>query len=155
MLTVDDNAFDRSSRPTAIALSLFSMRCMEHWKHDVDDYDRAMILVAVVSISAERLLRAEIDPVERQLERPISIERLAKCNISSIAAATGINRETARRKVASLIEQGLLQKARDGSIRFTPGTIQKASTLQLVRRQLDGVVRMANDLIRLGVVIEK
>ena len=154
MLTVDDNAFDKASRPTAIALSIFSMRCMEHWKHDVDDYDRAMILVAVVAISAERLLRAEFQPLERQLDRPISSERLAKCNISSIAAATGINRETTRRKVASLIEQGLLLRAEDGSIGFTPGTIQKASTLQLVRRQLDGIVRVANDLIRLGVVIE-
>lgn len=153
-LTVDDDAFDAASRPTAIALTLFTMRCMEHWKHDVQDYDRAMILVAVVAIRSERLLRAEIEPQERQLERPIGSERLARCNISCIAAATGINRETTRRKVGSLIEQGLLHKLEDGSIGLAPGRLQKASTLQLVRKQLDGVVRLANDLVRLGVVTE-
>lgn len=153
-LIVDDNAFDAASRPAAIALALFTMRCMEHWKHDVADYDRAMILVAVVAITSERLLRAEIEPLERQLARPISSDRLAKCNISSIAAATGINRETTRRKVASLIDQGLLQRSEDGSIGFTPGSLQKASTLQLVRRQLDAVVRLANDLIKLGIVAQ-
>ena len=41
-LRIDDDAFTENSRPAAIALTLFTMRAMERWKHDVDDYDRAM-----------------------------------------------------------------------------------------------------------------
>jgi hypothetical protein len=151
-LIVDEEAARGASRVTAIALALFTMRCMEHWKHDVDDYDGAMILVAIVAITSERLLRTELYPEEKELARAITPERLAKCNVSSIASATGINRETTRRKVNALVDRGLLVKAADGSIGFTPGILQQGTTLALVRRQLDGVVRLANELIRMGVL---
>jgi hypothetical protein len=151
-LAVDEDAARGASRLTAIALALFTMRCMEHWKHDVDDYDGAMILVAVVAISSERLLRTELEPEEKELARAITPDRLAKCNVSSIASATGINRETTRRKVNALVEQGLLIRGADGSVAFTPGILQQTSTLALVRRQLDGVVRLVNELTRMGVL---
>jgi hypothetical protein len=149
-LIVDDDAFAANSRPTAIAIALFTMRFMEQWKHDVQDYDRAMMLVAVVAITSERLLRTDLENGERRLAQPISSRRLAKCNISSIASATGINRETTRRKVQSLIEAGLLQRFDDGSIGFAPGVLQKGSTLPLVRRQVDALVRVVNELMKLG-----
>jgi hypothetical protein len=151
-LIVDEEAARGASRLTAIALALFTMRCMEHWKQDVDEYDGAMILIAVVAITSERLLRTELDAEEKELTRAITPDRLARCNVSSIASATGINRETTRRKVNALVEQGLLVRGADGSIAFTPGILQQASTLTLVRRQLDGVVRLANELIRMGVL---
>ena len=151
-LTIDEEGARSNSRPAAIALALFTMRCMEQWKHEVEDYDRAMILVAVVAISSEKLMRAELQPMERNLEQPIETEKLARCNVSSIASATGINRETTRRKVDSLVRRGLLQRASDGTIGFPAGILQKATTLALVRRQIDPVVRLANELIRLGVI---
>lgn len=153
-LAVDEDAARGASRLAAIALALFTMRWMEHWKHDVDDYDGAMILVAVVAIRSERLLRTELAPEEKKLAHEITPDRLAKCNVSSIASATGINRETTRRKVNVLVEQGLLVRAGDGSIAFAPGLLQRSSTLELVRRQLDGVVRLANELTRMGVLQE-
>lgn len=153
-LIVDEETASGASRLTAIALALFTMRCMENWKHDVDDYDGAMILVAVVAITSERLLRTELEPEERKLARAITPERLARCNVSSIASATGINRETTRRKVATLVEKGLLVRGRDGHVAFAPGIMQRASTLELIRRQLHVVVRLANDLTRMGIVKE-
>lgn len=151
-LIVDEEAASGASRLTAIALALFTMRWMEHWKQNVRDYDAAMILVAIVAITSERLLRTGLDPEEKALARPITPDRLTKCNVSSIAGATGINRETTRRKVNALVKQGLLVRSEDGSIAFRPGIIQRDTTLALVRRQLDGVVRLANELIRMGVV---
>ena len=46
---------------------------------------------------------------------------LGKVNISSIAHATGLNRETARRKINDLVEQDLLTQFEDGSVGFRPG----------------------------------
>jgi DNA-binding transcriptional ArsR family regulator len=151
-LVVDEDAARGASRLTAITMALFTMRCMENWKQDVSDYDGAMILIAVVAITSERLLRTELAPEERELARAITPERLARCNVSSISSATGINRETTRRKVKALIEQGLLTREEDGTINFAPGFAQRDVSLTLVRRQLDGVVRLANELTRMGVL---
>lgn len=153
-LIIDEDAARSASRPTVILLSLFAMRFMEQWKLDVEDHDGAMILLAVVAISSERLLRTELSPEEMELTTPLSPDRLARCNVSSIASATGLNRETTRRKVNALIDQGLLTRRRDGSIAFAPGILQRESTLALVRRQLEAVVRLANDLIRMGTLRE-
>ena len=153
-LIVDEDGARSASRPTAIALSLFTMRAMELWKLDVDDHDSAMILVAVVAISSERLLRTELSPEEKALATAITPDKLARCNVSSIASATGINRETTRRKVNILIEKGLLVRQAGGNIAFAPGILQRESILVLFRRQLEAVSRLANDLIRMGVLRE-
>jgi hypothetical protein len=150
-LTVNETTMTRKSRIVALRLVLLTLRCMENWKHDVDDYDRAMILVAVAAITAERLLRIESSEDYSALNDPLPLGLIAKCNVSSIAAATGLNRETTRRKVDKLVELGLLVRI-DGSITFAPGVVQEPSTKDLVRRQLDDIVRTANELLRDGVL---
>lgn len=150
-LKINADQMDAKSRIVALRLVLVTLRCMENWKHDVDDYDRAMILVAVGAITAERLLRSDQSPALATMEEPLPSAMIAKCNVSSIAAATGLNRETTRRKVESLMELGLLTRI-DGSITFAEGIIQERSTQDLVRRQLDHIVKTNNELMRDGVV---
>lgn len=151
-LVINQAEMDRKSRIVGLRLVLLTLRCMENWKHDVDDYDRAMILVAVAAITAERLLRVDHSASHAALSEPLSTEKMARCNLSSIASATGLNRETARRKVDSLIEKGLLVRLGNGTITFAPGVIQEESTEALVRLQLEDVVRTGNDLLRDGVL---
>jgi hypothetical protein len=151
-LVVNQAEMDRKSRIVALRLVLLTLRCMENWKHDVDDYDRAMILVAVAAITAERLLRTDHSESHAALNEPLPPGLMARCNVSSIASATGLNRETTRRKVDSLIEKGLLVRLDNGTITFAPGVVQEQSTQALVRRQLEDVIRTANDLVRDGVL---
>jgi|GEM_PF-1462926 len=129
---------------------MLTLRWMEKWRRNVSDYDSAMILVAVVAIAAERLTRADLPDELRDLSRPLPRDELARCNVRSIAAATRLNRETARRKVGALIEAGLLSKGDDGAIGFPPGHLQQDYIRELVRAQLDAVVRLTNDLCRDG-----
>jgi hypothetical protein len=150
-LNVNSDEMLGKSRIVALRLVQLTLRCMETWKHDVDDYDRAMILVAVAAITAERLLRGEPSASQATMTQALPASEIAKCNVSSIAAATGLNRETTRRKVDSLIELGLLVR-NAGSITFSPGIVQERSTLELVRRQLDHIVRTGNELLRDGVL---
>ncbi|HEX8585853.1 MAG TPA: hypothetical protein VF680_15770 [Allosphingosinicella sp.] len=151
-VVLDDAEADANSRVVLIRLSMLTLRCMENWRNDVRDYDQAMILVAIVAISAERLTRAALDAEGKNLEIPIAPDELAPCNISSIAAATGLNRETARRKVNELVEAGYLVKSDAGVVNFAPGRLRNAETLKMIRKQLEALTRTVSDLVRDGVL---
>ena len=151
-VVVNDTEAARNSRLTAIHLSLLTLRWMEHWKRNVADYDSAMIALAVVAITAERWTRAELEPELRDLSRPMAPEYLNSCNVSSIAAATGLNRETTRRKVNALVAQGILSKGATGVVGFAPGHLQKTQTMGLVRKQLESFNRTVDELVRTGVL---
>jgi hypothetical protein len=151
-ILVDPEQATAKSRMAAIRLALLTLRCMENWRQRVGDYDSAMILIAVVAITAERLTRITLEADLQSLEAKLPADRLAKCNVSSIASATGINRETTRRKVNELIAAGFLARSEDGGIEFAAGLLQEESTRELVRKQLESVVRVANDLIRDGIL---
>lgn len=152
-LTIDNDATQANSRLTAIRLALLTSRAMENWRRDVGDNDKAMILLAVVAICGERLTRTELPEKLRSIATPLPPGLAAECNVSSIAAATGLNRETTRRKVNALLEAGYLHRSEDGEISFPIGRQQDPATLEFVRRQLEAVARFANDAIRDGVLV--
>jgi len=149
-LTIDEERAAANSRLTAIRLAGLTLRWMENWRRNVQDYDSAMILLAVVAITAGRLLRADLDQDLRDMAAPLPEGTLAKCNVSSIAAATGLNRETTRRRVRALVERGFLVRMKDGTIRFRPGYLQQDRTIDLVRTQLETFARTADELAREG-----
>jgi len=126
------------------------LRYMEHWRVRVDGYDAVMILVAIAAIVAERLTRDnDLEPDLKSLRHPFPPERLTPCNVSSIASATGLNRETTRRKVKELVDAGVLARI-GGGISFAPGILQQGSTQEMLRRQLDCMVKLTNELLRDG-----
>ena len=126
---------------------------MENWRRDVGDNDKAMILLAVVAICGERLTRTELPEALRSVATPLPPGVAAECNVSSIAAATGLNRETTRRKVNALLEAGYLQRSDEGEISFPRARQQDPETLEFLRKQLEAVARFANDAIRDGVLV--
>jgi hypothetical protein len=148
---IDDQSAADNSRLTAIRLATLTLRLMENWRRRVDNHESLMVLLAVVAITADRLTRSDLPPELRKLEKPMPTEHLARCNISSIAAATGLNRETARRKVNELIRAGILARQAQ-EIGFATGHLQDPFIGGLVRDQLDSVTRFVNDLHRDGVL---
>jgi hypothetical protein len=152
-LLVDDHKAEAFSRLVSIRLTMLTLRWMENWRSGIDDCEKALILVAVMAISGERFTRGEeLDEELKDLRNPVPPERLPPCNISSIAAATGLNRETARRKVIELAEAGILDRSPNGLVSFKSGFLERGAMSELVRRQLEAVVRVVNDLIRDGPV---
>jgi hypothetical protein len=149
-ISVNEERAAANSRLTAIRLTMLTMRCMERWRTGVSDFDKAMILISVGAITSERFTRAGLDEDLKDLATPLPPEALAPCNVSSIAAATGLNRETTRRKVKALIDEGFLVRSEQGVINFTPGFFQQDFIHELIRSQLDSLVRTANDLVRDG-----
>ena len=151
---VDEAKFEECGRVAGIAIAAYTMRAMERWRQNLTDYDCVMIMVSVIAISSERLLRTGMPHEFRTLSRPIDTALLSKVNISSIAHATGLNRETARRKINDLIEQGLLARGSDGNISFAPGLVQGEVIRAQIRGQLGDIAAVANQLIRMGVLDE-
>ena len=151
-LTIDNEASAAMSRLTAIRLALLTSRAMENWREGVGDNESAMILLAVVAITGERLTRIELPPDLRSVSTPLPPGYAAGCNISSIAAATGLNRETTRRKVSALIERGYLCRCPRGEICVPASREQDPAMPDFLRRQLEAVTRFANESIRDGVL---
>lgn len=142
------------SRLIGIRFAMLTLRLMENWRRIFHDNDTALIALAIAVIMSERLMRTEVEPELETLAVPMPLETLAKCNISSVAAATGLNRETVRRRVNHLISMGMVVKE-NGAIRLAPGFTQQESVLDVVQQQFDEWRRTTTDLLRFGVVAER
>jgi hypothetical protein len=151
---VDETLLEARDRPAVIALALYTLRAMLGWRSHVPSYDCAMIMIAVVAITAERLLRTDIAPEQQRLDVPIDPALLQKCNVASIAHATGLNRESTRRKVNDMIEKGLLTRLEDGSVFFAEDLTRRLEVRKLVRQQLADLAGATNRLFKIGVLAE-
>jgi hypothetical protein len=151
-VNIDLPALEKLGRLVAIQLSHYTLRCVAIWRRYVEDYDEAMIIVAITSISADRLTRAELDPNTMDLANPLPRNLLSRCNVSSIAAATGINRETARRKIGRLIGRGILVRDKRGNIDFAAGLAQEQWIGKLIYQQLEASRRFTEEQLRNGVL---
>ena len=160
-LAIDSDATEAKSRLVHIALLNLNLRFMENWRtaqtHSGDpalDYESLMILMAIIVIGAERVFRAELESEMQTLAQQLPRSRVGKVNLSSIAAATAINRETVRRKVNNLQEAGWVVRDKDG-IRTVPGVIPYDVLRTVIGSQLDALTRTVNQLAKLDVLAVK
>jgi len=157
-LSVDNEATTAKSRLAHIALLNLNLRFMENWRsaqiasgRSVLDYESLMILMAIIVISGERVLRSELESDLQTLARQLPASKVGKVNISSIAAATAINRETVRRKVNNLEKAGWVLRD-EGSIRTLAGVIPYEVLRDVIGAQLDALTRTVNQLTKLDVL---
>lgn len=153
-IRVDEEKFEECGRVAGVAIAAYTMRAMERWRVTLTDYDSAMIMISVVAISAERLLRVELPADYRSLSVPIDPALVGKVNIAGIAHATGLNRETTRRKVNDLVEQGMLVRLEDGGIAPRPSLMQEPWIREQLRGQVGEIAAIVNQLVRVGVLAE-
>jgi len=151
-LIIDEDRANANSRMTAIRAATMLMRSMELWRLGRLDPQNVLIILAVISITSEKLMRAQLDPKYHALSTYLPLEQLQGCNVASIAAATGLNRETVRRRVQDLTIGGSLIRTESGEIALPPEKVNDDSALELIRRQLEAVTRFANDSLRDGVL---
>ena len=140
------------SRLAAHRLITMRLRLLELWREVTGGHEESLVLMAVIAITGDRLTRTDVTPELRNLDNPVPRELLGRCNISSIAIATGLNRETARRVINRLIERGILERSANRSINFTAGRMQGPNAYRISEIQLDEFTRTANVLLRDGVL---
>jgi hypothetical protein len=126
-----------------------TLRLLENWRSHLGlDHDSALIVLATAAITMEKFTRLEFEAPHRDVQTPMPPELLTRCNVSSIAAATGLNRETARRKVQALLSAGMLVADGSGSIRLSPEYTSAVQTNQMMSSQLQTLVQTANGLLK-------
>ena len=152
MLKIDEGKAEASSRLVGLRFSLMTLRMLEHWRaHLGVDHDSALIVLATAAITMEKFTRAELEPGLRNIRNDMPAGQLTKCNVGSIAAATGLNRETARRKVKALVAVGMLLND-GGSIRLSGEYTRSVQTSDMMQRLLETLVHSTNDLVREGIL---
>lgn len=151
-LAVDEEQACAKSRLAAHRIISMRLRLLALWRDVTGGHEESLIIMAVVAITGDRLFRTEVSPELRNMAHPVPRTLLGRCNISSIAAATGLNRETARRSINRLIERGILERAPDRSIHFTAGRLQGSNAFRISEMQLEEFARTANALMRDGVL---
>lgn len=140
------------SRVTFLRLVGMQLRLIELWRDAAGGHQQALVQMAIAVILGDRAVSGVTEPHLLSLANPMPNNRMGKCNLSSIAAATGLNRETVRRIVNRLIAEGPLVRSRNGAINFAPGWSQGPETESLSQMQLDEFSRTANLLLRDGVL---
>jgi DNA-binding IclR family transcriptional regulator len=138
------------SRLAGIEVALLILRLMERLRDQTGDHTSALVLLAVIAITSEKLTRADLEPKLRSIQEAVSPDRLTKCNVSSVASAIGMNRETTRRHVLRLISRGVLERAADGTIAFSPGYIQRHDVGEVLQFELETISRSVGELLKLG-----
>lgn len=154
-IMVDEETRITQSRVTFVRLVSLQLRLMELWREAAGGHQEALVQMAVGAINGDRVTRGAPEAGLRSLANAMPRRLMTKCNLSSIASATGLNRETVRRVVNRLTVNGPLVRFPDGSINFIKGWSQGPETQRLGDAQLDEFTRTANLLLRECVLLSK
>ena len=143
---------DDTSRLFALALGrYFQHVCRLQRALAEGDLDLAIIAGAAALAATESLMR---DATLRQEFADIDVvigDRQRGCNALSMAEATGLPRETVRRKINRLVEMGVLVRRGAGNYVWQPGLMQSPAYRQMFDEWSAETLRFANECQELGV----
>lgn len=120
---------------------------------DPPDYVSTMIIAAIVAVSGERLRRIGIESDYEALANELPAQALGKCNLTSISIATGLNRETVRRKVQRLEAQGILVKDGATRVRLSHDFVRSDTVIEMIQTQIETVQKTVSQLARDRVLV--
>lgn len=120
--------YEKHQGEIALRMSHFFLRYLNALYRDFDgDLALVIVLGEIAHHNVSRFFSTEgpLAPLEeRNHDDPALYAKLEPCNAFSLAGATGIPRETVRRKIGQLIKRGWLERAADGSVRIQPAVGQ-------------------------------
>lgn len=152
-LKLNPDAAEAKLRLIGLQLALSGLRMGEEYRRTIArDLDSVVVVLAVIAIALERPLRARADITLYDVKNAIAINEVTPCNVASIAAATGLNRETARRKVNNLVRRGVLRKLAGGAIVFADEMRTNPALADMLCRQVNEVVRLTNILLQHDII---
>jgi hypothetical protein len=118
------------------------------------DLDMACISEAIALSAIEARMR---DPEFRDEYRGVSkvagVAAQRGVNALSVSEATGIPRETTRRKIKKLIELGAILEVRRGEYIMKPGFLQQDSVVSGLTQALIDTTRFINDSVDQGLFL--
>ncbi|ATE62260.1 hypothetical protein [Thauera sinica] len=148
-MCVAETSPTRLLKPVALLLARHEIRNLKRW---FEEFDRDILLPILLG----EIALHNIGALENGADGAASGERsegeegclLRPCNAYSIAAATGLPRETVRRKIARLIELGWISRRENGHLYVTREALAHFGSM-LTSRQLAEVIETADRARRL------
>ncbi len=142
------------SRPFVHLLMNFLHRC---------DQDRRGLYSGDLDLAAvgETVGLAAIEPESRKadfrerfgsFDAVIGVEGQRSVTAQTISQATGIPRETVRRKLKLLLERGVIVEKTRGGYVMKPGFIQQPHTRDMIDLGMRDTLQFMNDCVKLGLV---
>ncbi len=134
-------------RDVALLLARHEIRNLRRWFDEFDHDILLPILLGEIALHNVGAFENGGQSINQRAGSDIPCA-LKPCNAYSIAAATGLPRETVRRKIARLVEMGWIHKRRNGHLYVTADAIRHFGSL-LGTRQLSEVLAVADRSRRL------
>ncbi|HOB99665.1 MAG TPA: hypothetical protein PKM43_13100, partial [Verrucomicrobiota bacterium] len=120
--------YEQHQGEIALRMSHFLLRYLNTLYREFDgDLALVIVLGEIAHHNVCRMFSAEgpLGPLqETNYYDPALYATLEPCNAFSLAAATGIPRETVRRKIGQLVKRGWLRRDPDSSVRIRPSVGQ-------------------------------
>lgn len=152
-LVLDPEGFAAAKRPAiyeiADALLMLTLVLQAHFGLRAETF-QVFFLIAMAT--AQPLSRAIGTPEGFRDTTPLPRESVGGVSRRRIAELLGIPTETVRRHVADLIAAGLIVESRRGRLSTPGGTLRRLDDAGLTDQLAARVTRLANTLIRLGVM---
>jgi len=145
---------DAISRLFALAFGRYFQRvCRLQRNMTGGDIDLAIIAGAAGIVSTEALMRDETERQKFADMKTIVGDRQRGCNALSLAEATGLPRETVRRKMKQLVEMGLLVRRGARDYILQPGALQSPPYRQLFDDLSIETLRLLNECLDDGIFV--
>lgn len=117
------------------------------------DMDQAIVAGMVAIGGVEHMMRVpEFRKAFGNYRTVIGTEGQRGVNAFSISQATGIPRETVRRKLKELVGHGIVMEKERGRYIMTPGFVQKPENDAALQQVLGHFLQLMNDAVSLGIV---
>jgi hypothetical protein len=144
MARIDPDAFDRHYGEVTYHVGVFMMDYLRRLNAEFGgDLALAIVLGEIAHHSARRLIREALPASGKDAKTLLTDEfvdaNLRRCNMLSVSQASGVPRETVRRKVEKLVRLGLVSRAADGTLAITrkAGTHFRGFDRELMQGLLD------------------
>lgn len=117
------------------------------------DLDLAVVAELIGTAGVEPGMRdAAFRQKHRSFDSPIPVEDQRAVNATSIANASGIPRETVRRKLKQLLKLGIIVEKEPARYVLKPGVLLKPHRQAAYARSIDQTLRFMNELLEHGLV---
>jgi hypothetical protein len=119
-----------------------------------DDMELAIITDAIALSAIEPRMRdVAFRQQYRSVNKVVGVEPQRGVNALSVSQATGIPRETTRRKIKKLIEYGAVVEVKRGEYVLKPGFLQQKPVQEALDQIMVDTVRLMNDSLDQGLFV--
>ncbi len=117
------------------------------------DMDQAIIAGMVAIGGLDHMMKVpEFREAFGDTRTIVGVEGQRGVNAFSIAEATGIPRETVRRKLKELVSRSVVMEKERGRYIMTPGFVQKPENDAALQQVLSHFLQLMNEAVKLGIV---